>query len=59
MPYNWQECGLPIEHGEEILYAVIGTNPASGYIRPEGRGDELYLVKHVKCLGKQFTTTEV
>jgi len=52
IPYKCEECRAPIEHGEETFYAVIGTKPATGYIRPEARGYELYLVRHVKCPGK-------
>jgi hypothetical protein len=57
MPYKCEECGLPIEHGGEVLYAIIGAKPASGYIRPEGRGHKLYLVKHVRCPEKQDTNS--
>jgi hypothetical protein len=53
MPYKCNEkgCGLPIVHGDEILYAVKGTKAAPGYIRPEGRGTELHYVRHLTCPG--------
>jgi hypothetical protein len=52
MPYVCEVCKDPVQHGEEVLYACIGDKPSPGYIRPEDRGDILYLVKHVRCKSK-------
>jgi hypothetical protein len=49
VPYSCQKCTHPITHNEEIFFAWIGSKPSFGYIRPEERGHELYLVVHAKC----------
>lgn len=51
IPYVCQKCDQTITHNQDMLLAWIGNKPAFGYIRPEERGHELYLVVHLKCYG--------
>jgi len=55
MPFKCQKCGRRIEHGEEVLYAIKGSKPAPGFIRPQARGYLLWLVQHIKCPEKKDT----
>jgi len=48
-PYHCFFCGELIEDRTRVVYAVRGRKPTSGYIRPEHRGYELWLVAHEIC----------
>ncbi len=48
-PYMCAVCRAEIENRQQVVYGVFGTKPAHGYIRPERRGYELYLVAHEEC----------
>lgn len=38
-----------IDHGDLLVYGVIGQRPSAGYMRPEWRGYSLQLVAHYGC----------
>jgi hypothetical protein len=38
-----------IDHGDALVYGVIGHRPSVGYMRPEWRGYSLQLVAHYGC----------
>jgi hypothetical protein len=48
-PYECLLCRDVIEHGDKVIYAVIGAKPASPYTRPERRGHKLPFIAHELC----------
>src|SRR5579864_2731542 len=45
-PYRCEECGGPIQHGQMVTFVCIGYKAPRGQVRPERRGNQLYLVRH-------------
>jgi hypothetical protein len=52
LPYKCPKCGEIIRHKEEVYYAVIGSRPLPGYVRPESRGYQMKTIVHVRCRGR-------
>lgn len=47
-PYRCLNCGETIAHASMVYYILIGTKPAPGYIRPEGRGKTMPWIIHAR-----------
>src|SRR5437868_15459431 len=37
-PYKCRECDDRLQHGEDVVYGVLGDKPSPQYTRPESRG---------------------
>jgi hypothetical protein len=48
-PYRCQSCNKPIEGSDHVNFFVKGMETTPGYTVAEGRGYEIYSVRHVNC----------